>query len=262
MIIMPPDGGEKGGSMTAVIFLVLGILCCLYCIGIFLSGVFGSWFFLIWGVLGIGCFGISGIFAFGLWERLPVGIRGTAAILFSAGLLFFLLIEGRIVSRFYAKAEPGLDCLVVLGAQMRENGPSKALQLRLDTAYDYLVENPDTIVIVSGGKGSNEPVSEAQGMYEYLAGRGIDPERIRREDRSRNTVENLRFSRAFIEEGASVGIVTNNFHVYRAERLAAGQGYGRVQGIAAPCDVTFQANNMLREFFGIMKDRLAGNMKL
>ena len=74
--------------MTAVIFLVLGILCCLYCIGIFLSGVFGSWFFLIWGVLGIGCFGISGIFAFGLWERLPVGIRGTAAILFSAGLLF------------------------------------------------------------------------------------------------------------------------------------------------------------------------------
>ena len=56
--------------------------------------------------------------------------------------------------------------------------------------------------------------------------------------------------------------MTNNFHVYRAERLAAGQGYGRVQGIAAPCDVTFQANNMLREFFGIMKDRLAGNMKL
>ena len=56
--------------------------------------------------------------------------------------------------------------------------------------------------------------------------------------------------------------MTNNFHVYRAERLAAGQGYGQVQGIAAPCDVIFQANNMLREFFGSLKDRLAGNMKL
>ena len=74
-----------------------------------------------------------------------------------------LLGEGR--------ARPGLS-----GGAWRadeENGPSRALQLRLDTAYDYLVENPDTIVIVSGGKGSNEPVSEAQGMYEYLAGREL-----------------------------------------------------------------------------------------
>lgn len=253
---------RKGRFMRAIVFLVLGILCCLYCGGIFLSGVFGSWFFLIWGVLGIGCFGISGIFASGLWGRLPVPVKGTALVLFWAGLLFFLLIEGLSVSRFWAKGEPGLDYLVVLGAQMRENGPSRALQLRLDTAYDYLVENPDTIVIVSGGKGSNEPVSEAQGMYEYLAGRGIDPERIRLEDRSRNTVENLRFSKAFLEEGASVGIVTNNFHVYRAERLAAGQEYGQVCGIAAPSDIVFQANNMLREFFGIMKDWMFGNMKL
>ena len=248
--------------MTAIIFLVIGILCCLYCIGIFLSGVFGSWFFLTWGVLGIGCFGVSGVFASGLWNRLPVLIKGTALVLFCAGLLFFLLTEGLIVSRFWAKGEAGLDYLVVLGAQMRENGPSKALRFRLDTAYDYLVENPDTIVIVSGGKGSNEPVSEAQGMYDYLAGRGIDPKRIRLEDRSKSTVENLRFSQAFIEKGASVGIVTNNFHVYRAERLAAGQGYGRVQGIAAPCDIAFQANNMLREFFGIVKDRMCGNMTL
>ena len=248
--------------MTAVIFLILGILCCLYCIGIFLSGVFGSWFFLIWGVMGIGCLGISGVFASGIWERLPGAVRGTASVLFAAGLLFFLLIEGLIVSCFWKKGEPGLDYLVVLGAQMRENGPSKALRLRLDAAYDYLQENPDTLVIVSGGQGSNEPVSEAQGMQDYLVGRGIALERIRMEDRSRNTVENLRFSKELMEEGASVGIVTNNFHLYRAIHLAEGQGYGPVCGIAAPCDLTFQANNMLREFFGIMKDWLRGNMRL
>ncbi|HJA93962.1 MAG TPA: YdcF family protein [Candidatus Eisenbergiella merdipullorum] len=189
-------------------------------------------------------------------------MRSALVGLFAAGLLFFLLIEGLIVSRFQAKGEQGLDYLVVLGAQMRENGPSKALKLRLDTAYDYLMENPDTVVVVSGGQGSNEPVSEAQGMYDYLTGRGIAPERIRMEDRSRNTVENLQFSRAFIPKGASVGIVTNNFHVYRAERLAEGQGYGKTEGIAAPCDLFFQANNMIREFFGVMKDWLSGNMKL
>ena len=248
--------------MAAVIFGVLGILCCLYCIGIFLSGAFGSWFFLIWGAAGIAGLGVSGMLVSGLWSRIPAAVRGTAAVLFFVGLLFFLLIEGRIVSRFYAKGEPGLAYLVVLGAQMKAGGPSKALKLRLDTAYDYLMENPDTVVIVSGGRGSNEPVSEAQGMYDYLIGRGMDPGRIRMEDRSRNTVENLRFSKGLLEDSASVGIVTNNFHVFRAERLAAGQGYGQVCGIAAPCDIFFQPNNMLREFFGVMKDWLCGNMKL
>lgn len=248
--------------MAAVIFLVLGILFCIYCIAILVSGVFGSWFFLLWGALGIGCIGAWKVLSSGFWGRLPVPVRGTVLGLFGAGLLVFLAIEGLVVSRFYAKGEPGLDYLVVLGAQMRESGPSRALQLRLDQAYDYLAENPETVVIVSGGQGSNEPVSEAQGMYAYLTGRGIAPERIRMEDQSKNTVENLRFSKQFIEDGASVGIVTNNFHVYRAERLAAGQGYETVRGIAAPCDLSMQANNMLREFFGIMKDWLCGNMKL
>ena len=60
---------------------------------------------------------------------------------------------------------------------MKPDGPSRVLQYRLDAAYDYLVENPDTKVIVSGGQGSDEMISEAQGMYDYLAGRGIDHQR-------------------------------------------------------------------------------------
>ena len=106
--------------MAAVIFGVLGILCCLYCIGIFLSGAFGSWFFLIWGAAGTAGLGVSGMLVSGLWSRIPAAVRGTVAALFFVGLLFFLLIEGRIVSRFYAKGEPGLAYLVVLGAQMRD----------------------------------------------------------------------------------------------------------------------------------------------
>ncbi|MCI8927757.1 MAG: YdcF family protein [Lachnospiraceae bacterium] len=53
---------------------------------------------------------------------------------------------------------------------MKTGGPSKALQYRLDEACRYLDENPGIKVIVSGGQGTDEPVSEAQGMYDYLAG--------------------------------------------------------------------------------------------
>ncbi len=56
---------------------------------------------------------------------------------------------------------------------MKAHGPSRVLQMRLDKAYDYLTENPDTIVIVSGGQGPDEHVSEAQGMYDYLVEKGI-----------------------------------------------------------------------------------------
>ena len=246
----------------AKLFFIAGVICILYCLGILLIGVYGSLFFLIWGVAGVFFLMLSFLLGSGVWGRFPGPVRYGAVGIFLAGLLFFLYIEGLIVSGFGEKGEPDLDYLIVLGAQMRESGPSRALQMRLDTAYEYLEENGDTLVIVSGGKGSNEPVSEAQGMYDYLVGRGLDPERILLEDCSTNTCENLRFSKQMTKEGTSVGIVTNNFHVYRSIHLARAQGYSHVCGIAAPSDAGMQANNMLREFFGVMKDWLYGNMKL
>lgn len=246
----------------AKLFLIAGIACILYCLGILLIGVYGSWFFLIWGAVGAFFLALSVLFGSGIWDRLPAPARYGGAGIFLSGLLFFLYIEGLIISGFWEKGEPDLDYLIVLGAQMRESGPSRALQMRLDTAYEYLVENEDTLVIVSGGQGSNEPVSEAQGMYDYLVGRGLEPERILREERSTNTCENLKFSGELVKDGASVGIVTNNFHVYRSTHLAGAQGYSHVCGIAAPSDAGMQLNNMFREFFGVMKDWLSGNMRL
>lgn len=79
-------------------------------------------------------------------------------------------MEGCILRRFTQKGPAELDYLIVLGAQMKTGGPSKALQYRLDEACRYLDENPGIKVIVSGGQGTDEPVSEAQGMYDYLAG--------------------------------------------------------------------------------------------
>lgn len=97
-------------------------------------------------------------------------------------------------------------------------------------------------------------------MYDYLTARGISPERILLEDQSRNTSQNIRFSsRYFDKETDRIGIVTNNFHIFRALRLAEGVGYRSVCGIAAGSHPGLLLNNMLREFFGVVKDFLVGN---
>ena len=144
---------------------------------------------------------------------------------------------------------------------MKWNGPSKALQYRLDEAIRYLNENEESKVIVSGGQGPDEHISEARGMYDYLVSKGIDEERILMEDQSKNTFQNLTFSAEFLDkEKDSVAVVSNNFHVFRAVKIARKAGYKEVCGIAAKGEPFLQYNNMMREFFGVMKDFLFGNM--
>lgn len=233
------------------------LLCLMYCIGIVLTKAAGTKFFLVWLVLAGFLAGLGLGIRSGWLTALPQPVKAAGIVCLCLGLAVFVLTEGLIVSGFFAKGEAGLPYLVVLGAQMKENGPSVALARRLDRAAGYLADNPETICVVSGGQGSNEPVSEAQGMQDYLVKKGIDPARIFREDASCNTMQNLQFSRKLIPAGVTkVGIVTSNFHVYRSICLAKSQGFPDAVGIAAPSGVYFLPNNMLREFFGVIKDWL------
>lgn len=241
-------------------FEILGAGCILYCLSILLFTGQGTNFFLIWGAAGI-LFLLWGRYESKLCSIMPVWLKKTACILVFLGIAVFLIIEGMVLSGFFKKGKEGLDYIIVLGAQLKESGPSYVLQQRLDAAYDYLTQNENTIVIVSGGQGSDEPDTEAQGMYDYLVGRGIAPERIIKEENSRNTYENICFSgQLFDIEEADIGIVTSNFHVFRALKLAHAAGYKKVCGIAARSHVGVLPNNMLREFFGIIKDFLVGNL--
>lgn len=242
--------------------LILGILFLAYflCIAFFVGH--GTNFYFIWLLIGCGAILLSILIRKGIWaHRFPAWFRRTFMILVCVGMSIFLVVEGFIISGFSKSAPDGLDYLVVLGAQMKTSGPSKALQYRLDAALDYLVNNPDTCVIVSGGQGSDEHISEAQGMYDYLVSKGVTPDRIIKEDQSKNTFQNLTFSAEYLgKETDSVGVVSNNFHVFRAVKIAKKAGYQNVYGIAARGEPFLQLNNMMREFLGVMKDFLVGNM--
>lgn len=194
-------------------------------------------------------------------KPLPKAVRGAVLIFILIGIVIFINVEGLILSGFFESGKEELDYIIVLGAQVKENGPSSILKSRLDKAVEYLESNPETKVVVSGGQGNDEPMSEAEGMKTYLVGKGIAQERIFMENQSVNTKQNLKFSSEYINiEEETVGIVTSNFHIYRSVKLAQKQGYENVCGIAAHSKPGLLPANMLREFCSVVYYAVTGDI--
>ncbi len=171
--------------------------------------------------------------------------------------LSFLAIRSEWDSTIEA---PGsIDVLIVLGAGVWGDQPSPQLKLRLQTAATIFKENPEISVIVSGGQGPDEDISEAQAMQMYLIQLGVDEASIFLEDQSTSTVENLRFSKAILDtqnmNTSAVGIVTTDFHMYRAKMLARRYGMS-AQGESAPNVPIIVVKNTMREIIAVIKDTI------
>ena len=240
------------------LFLAFMFISLIYSVSIYMVGS-GTFSFLIWIfsaiVFGL-LFYLSGN---GRWMRIPSGIRCAGYLITGLTAIVFTICLIAMASHFNDKGEENLDYIIVLGAQMKDGTPSTIYRFRLDAAYDYLIKNPDTTCIVSGGKGKNETVSEGDGGKDYLISRGIDPERIIAETEARDTVENILFSKEIMDQSTSddtlrIGIVTNNFHVFRGIHLAKSYTENEVCGIAAYTVPWYLPNNMIRECFGILRD--------
>lgn len=184
-------------------------------------------------------------------------LRGLLALIL-VGALAFTALEGIVV--FHARddlhGQPG--AMVILGAQLQEQGPSLFLQRRLERALDYLEDHPDTLVVVSGGQGPDEPDTEANGMESFLRAGGFAGT-ILKEDRSHNTFQNLTNSKRTLEEAGydlsgGVVIVSNDFHLARAGMLAKRVGFENVSTLAAASDhFGHKLYNFVREPVGLVK---------
>ena len=157
------------------------------------------------------------------------------------GTLFFAIMFGLVMVGAHDVIRGNPQVMIILGCRVMPGGePSILLQDRLDTALDYLDDHPDMTVVVSGGQGSNEPTSEAACMADYLEEHGVDSDQILLEDQSSNTKENLIYSRELLEEHGivvlrdEVLVVSNGFHLTRAQMLAKRYGYKSVSALAAP----------------------------
>ncbi len=245
-----------------VIILILSLICLLYYIIIITYAGRRASFSLFWLIAGLLGLAVSDVIYFMMLHEIALIWVFHYIILggFLLGGTILLSLEVILVSHASEKGVSGLNYIIILGAQVRGLVITKSLKKRLNKGLEYLANNPDTLVIVSGGQGKGEDISEAEAMRNYLISKGITPKQIIKEDRSRNTFENILYSKRFIKSGSSVGIVTNGFHIFRAKQLAKKQGLIKVYGIAAPTDVIMMVNYYTREAFSVIKDKIVGNI--
>ena len=155
--------------MKKVFFIINIILCVIsFLYGISILNVnSGSLFYLIWFLISAFFIIIDLLIYFKVFERYRV-FKKIFIWVCSIGICIFLVILSLIISKMNVTPVKNLDYIIVLGAQVKESGPSVILRYRLDRTVSYLKENDNTLVIVSGGQGANEKATKASVMKEYL----------------------------------------------------------------------------------------------
>ncbi|AUG75305.1 hypothetical protein CFP65_0331 [Kitasatospora sp. MMS16-BH015] len=182
-------------------------------------------------------------------------------VLLVAGYLSFLLVCFAGYALLYQRVavRRPVDFVVVLGAGLIEGSTvPPVLASRLDRALSLhrhqRARGRDPLLLVSGGKGDDEQVSEAEAMARYLTARGVPAAKVVQEPHSTNTEENLRFSRDLMERlrpGGRCVIVTNDFHALRAAITARRVGV-RGEAAAAPTAAYYWPSATLREYAAIL----------
>lgn len=247
-------------------FLALAALCLAYYL---LNGIivrFGQSLLWVWPVISACLLTrwalVRRTIKTGKRSPIPRALLKIMHALLALCVAFFVFVECVIFTGVFESAPQGLDYVIVLGAKVNGRQPSGALRNRIEYASDYTAENPGTIVIASGGQGDDEEISEAECIQIELIVRGVDPERILIEYNSTSTAQNIDYSLALIDAGehTRVGIITNDFHVYRALRIAKNTGECEFYALPVPTSLLSFPHYMMREFVTVVVDTLRGNL--
>ena len=217
------------------------------------------------------CVALAGLIGFytyfpKLFRKFPGFTRTVTrviTVILCIGLLIFALTEAVIIQASFGSKDTDIDYLLVLGAKVRMDGPSLSLQNRIDAAYEYLMAHPDTVAILSGGKGTDEPVTEAACMYDRLVTKGINPARLWKEEKATSTWENLKFALDLVEgktgtRPTKLGVVSSEYHLFRASLFAKEHGVEFVGIPAKTTKISLKVNYFLREVAGVWHYILLG----
>ena len=213
------------------------------------------------------CTAAAGVIGF--YTFVPKLFKKSKAVIriFTILLVLFLvavgITEGFIIHAARGNPEEPAEYVLVLGAKVNKHGPSLALRNRIDAAYDYLTAHPGCTAILSGGQGSDEPMTEAKCMYDELVAMGIDPQRLWLEDKATSTWENLQFSLNLIEEKTGtrpteLGVLSSEYHLFRASLFTKACGAEFVGIPAHTTRLSQMINHFMREVAGVWHYILLG----
>ena len=195
----------------------------------------------------------------GLAKVLTLGVTAVLVL----GLCVCAVTEALIIKASFGDPGAQVDYVVVLGAKVRDDGPSVSLWDRIYAARDYLEAHPHTVAVLSGGKGKDEPMSEAQCMFTELLALGIEPGRLWQEDKAESTWENIRYSLDLIqkETGArptKIGVLSSEYHLFRASLFAKKNQVEFVGIPARTSRLSQRINHFMREVAGVWHYILLG----
>lgn len=244
----------KKTDILTVLLSLLGLVLVLFPSGIrftgyLLLGVSALW--ILWRLL---C-------RWGKTSRTGRWCKRSFAAGSAAVILILVILEGVIL--FHGEADNTalpVDAVIVLGAGVNGETPSAALWSRIQAAAAYLETHPDVPVVLSGGQGPGEDITEAEAMRRALRrDGGVEEARLLLEERSTSTAENFRYSKELLEaygldmERAVIAIVTNDFHCCRAQLIARRAG---LRTVDVPAELPWwwlTANYYARESFALVK---------
>lgn len=155
------------------------------------------------------------------------------------------------------QAAPKVEAMVVLGSGTLDGQPRAPLALRLDTAAQLAALQPDAVVAVSGGVDFGEKESEGIIMARYLAAQyGLQQSAMVVEEVSTSTELNLALTKPLLQTrgvdmNQPIAVVSSDFHLWRALRIAKRQGYVQPVGVGAPTPLIIRFNVWLREYFAV-----------
>lgn len=191
----------------------------------------------------------------GVWKWVKYGIALLLCLEF--GFVAFLMGYGNTSSVDHTE-----DAVIVLGAGIRGDRVTQVLQFRLESAIEYYQKNPNALIVVSGGQGLQETVTEAYAMEQYLLHRGIPQGAILKEERATSTQENMEFSKELLDgcfdRDYRVVVITNNFYLYRGVQYAKKAGFTGVARKGAPLVWYQWIPCYLRESLAVIKLWIGG----
>jgi len=172
------------------------------------------------------------------------------------GLLLFSVLELQVIRYGRTDYDREAAAVIVLGAGVNGRIPSLSLQVRLEAALDYAADRPEIPIVVTGGQGPGEEITEARCMADWLMARGVAEERILLEEQAVNTEQNICYSLALLAENgvdttANIAVVSADYHLYRASLY---WGTPSMVPVAAHMPERFwplTVNYYIREAFGV-----------
>lgn len=197
-----------------------------------------------------------------IWTRLQndLLLRRVALAIISVLFCQFIFFEGWILFEGIRKPPAKVDCMIVLGAGLSGKTMNRPLQLRMNTALQYLLEYPEVPVVLTGGQGPGESIPESVAMRKFLLDNNIANDRIAIETKSTSTLENFSCARHLLDENlpaenSKVLIVSNRFHIMRAKMIARRFGFS-AYGLGADTPLDYAPLLYTREYLALFKSWL------